>query len=132
MLVIYKQTVYLMLYHIIATVPSDFYDKIKQIKSVAAVLDVAHIRVPRFSLGAVCHVRAQGNWQARGQRVLRGPFIFNTFLDWCVSGRPVHSPMAVRRRYVHDAMSAQHGVTTGQDVQPVYHPRFDHLSHSWS
>jgi len=80
----------------------------------------------------VCHVRAQGNWQARGQRVLRGPFIFNTFLDRCIGGCPVHGPMAVRRRHVHDAISEHHRVTTGQDVQPVYHHCVDHLSHIWS
>lgn len=120
----------IILYYV--SVHSDFHDKIQQIKSVAAVRDVAHVRVPRVGLGAVCHVRAQGNWQARGQRVLRGPLIFNTFLDRCVSGHPIHGPMAVRCRHVRDAVSAQHRVTTGQDVQPVYNHRVDHLSYCWS
>jgi len=74
----------------------------------------------------VCHVRSQGIGQARGQRVLRGPFIFGTLLDRCVGRRPVHSPMAERRRHVHDAVSAQRRVTAGQDVQPVHRHRVDH------
>jgi hypothetical protein len=48
-------------------------------------------------------------------------------LDRRVGGRHVHSPMADCRRHVHDAMSAQHRVTAGQDVQPVHHHRIDHL-----
>lgn len=58
----------IILYYV--SVHSDFHDKIQQIKSVAAVRDVAHVRVPRVGLGAVRHVCAQGNWQAQGQRVL--------------------------------------------------------------
>jgi len=114
------------------SVHSDFHDKIQQVKSVAAVRDVAHVRVSRVGLGAVRHVRAQGNWQARGQGVLRGPFIFSTLLDRCVSSHPIHGSVAVRCRHVRDAVSAQHRVTTGQDVQPVYNYRVDHLPHSWS
>lgn len=54
-----RQTVFIILYY--ATVRSDFHDKISQIESVVAVRDVAHIRVPRFGLGVVRHVRTQGN-----------------------------------------------------------------------
>jgi len=115
-----------------AIVCSDFHDKMSQIESVAAVPDVAHVRIPRVCLGALRHVRAQGNWQARGKPVLRVPFILCTLLDRCVGGCSVHGPMAVRRRHVHYALSTQYRITARQDFQPVYYHIINHLPHIWS
>jgi len=102
----------------------------RQVERDVAVHNVAHVRVRDFGVGTVRHVRAQEHRSpAAGHQVLRGSRVLDTFVDGRVSRGNVRGPVAQRRRHVHDTLRAQLGPAPGQNVQPLHHPRVDHLPH---